>query len=138
MSVKHLYLIAVAGILGCAPAGGTSNTPGAASVPRKAGYLTAGEIAEAKADAGSAYDAILRLRPNWLAARGPTSSTPQASGDFATVFVDGQRYGGVESLRNIQAFDVADIRYYDITQAGATFGIQGGGAGVIEVRIRTR
>jgi len=58
--------------------------------------------------------------------------------EYATVYVDGQRYGSVESLRNIQAYQVADIRYYDITQAGARFGVQGGTAGVIEVRIRTR
>jgi hypothetical protein len=129
MSVKHLYLIAVAGILGCASAGTTSAT-GAA--PRRANVLTAEEIADAHADALTAYDAVARLRPNWLAAHGAASQ----GNIFAVVFLDGQQYGDLTSLRNIPAYHVGDMRYYDITQAGATFGIKGDTGGVIEVRSR--
>jgi len=97
MSVKHLYLVAVAAIIGCAPAGGTSGTSGASAAPRRADYLTAEEI----------------------------------------VAADGQPYGDLNSLRNIPAYDVGDVRYYDVTQAGARFGVRGGPGGVIEVRMKS-
>ena len=133
MSVRHFYPIAIAAILGCA-SGGTSPISDTVQVPRRADYITGEEIVASNASEMSAYDAVARLRPNWLAMHGKATH----GSEYATVYVDGQRYGSVESLRNIQAYQVADIRYYDITQAGARFGVQGGTAGVIEVRIRTR
>jgi len=133
MSVRHFYPIAIAAILGCA-SGGTSGISDTVKVPRTADYITGEEIVATKASELTAYDAIARLRPNWLASHGKATHGPE----YAMVFVDGQRYGSVESLRNFQAFAVADMRYYDITQAGARFGVQGGTGGVIEVRIRTR
>ena len=133
MSVKHLYLVAVVAIVGCASSSGTSGTT---ATPRKAILLTAEEIASAHADINTAYDALSRLRPNWLAPHGAMSSNPQVSG-FATVFVDGQQYGGVDTLRNIPAYYVADIRYYDITQAGARFGLRAGTGGAIEVTMKS-
>ena len=62
MSVKPIFLIAVAAILGCAPAVGTSEM-GKGSAPRKANILTADEISAAEADATTAWDALVRLRP---------------------------------------------------------------------------
>lgn len=134
MSSKHLYLIGVAAILGCASASGTS---GAGTPPRRANYLSGEEILAAKADVGTAYDAISRLRPNWLTSHGPTSFGGQGSG-FPIVFVDGQPYGELASLRNIAAYHVGEANYYDITEAGARFGLRGGNSGVIEVRMRVR
>jgi hypothetical protein len=135
MSIKHLFLIALAVILGCAPAT-TSNTEGASGPPRRGSYLSGEEIAAAKADVGTAYDAISRLRANWLASRGPTSFDSGSS--FPIIYVDGQPYGDLGSLRNIQAYNVADARYYDVTEAGARFGLRGGSSGVIEVRMKVR
>ena len=126
MPVKHLYLIAIAVTLACASA----STSGRAGIPRRGSVLTADEIAEAHADNSSAYDAVARLRPNWLAAHGVAAQ----GSEYAAVFFDGQRYGDLASLRNIPASHVGDIRYYDVTQAGGTFGIKGDTGGVIEVR----
>jgi len=131
MSVRFLSLIALAGVLGCA-SGRTSS--GAIKLPRTANYLTGEEMTTQHANEGTAYDAIARLRPNWLATKGIATQGPE----YPQVYVDGQQYGPPESLRNIQAYHVSDIRYYDITQAGARFGIRGGTGGVIEVRIRTK
>src|SRR5688572_12969210 len=122
MSIKHLYLIAGVAILGCAPASGTLES--GAGTPRKANYLSGEEILVAKADVGTAYDAISRLRPTWLSSRGPTSFDQRT--EFATVFVDGQPYGDLASLRNIPAYHVGDVHYYDVTEAGARFGLRGG------------
>jgi len=130
MIVKHLYLIAVAAILGCAPASSTSGASGTSRVPRRANVLTAEEMVAAHADITNAYDAVARLRPNWLAAHGNMG--------YATVFVDGQQHGDLNSLRYLQAYHVADIRYYDITEAGAKFGTQAGTGGAIDVRTKVR
>lgn len=135
MSVKHLCLVAVAAIIGCAPATGGSGTSGTSAVPRKADVLTAEEIGAAHADATTAYDAIARLRPNWLVSRG-VSTFGSGATEFAIVFIDGQKHGSLETLRRIPAYHVKDFRYYDVTQAGATFGVQAGMGGVIEVRMK--
>ena len=133
MSVKHLYLVAVMASMGCAASSGTSGT----SYPtgsRKANVLTFGEIAAAHADVTTAYDAVARLRPNWLASHGVTSTTAGGTDtEYATVFVDGQAYGDINSLRNIPAYHVGEFRYYNITEAGAKYGLRGGSSGVIEV-----
>jgi hypothetical protein len=107
-------------------------------VPRRGNLITAEEIAAAHADVNSAYDAIARLRPNWLATHGPTSVNTAGGAGVATVFVNGVQYGDLSSLRNIPAYEVADLHYYDVTEAGATFGIKGGASGVIDVRTRLR
>lgn len=133
MSVKHLYLLAVAALVGCAAAPGT---PGAPATPRKQYLLTSAEIADAHADLNTAYDAVARLRPNWLAPHGAMSSNAEAS-DYAIVFVDGQQFGLVDSLRNLQAFHVGEIRYYNVAEAGARFGMRAGTAGAIEVTMKS-
>ena len=128
MSVKLLYLAAVAAVMGCASASSKPNTA------RSGNLLTSNEIAGAHADVESAYDAVVRLRPNWLASHGVTSAVAGGAGtDRATVFVDGQAYGDINSLRLIPAYHVRDIRYYNVTEAGATFGIRAGSSGVIAV-----
>ena len=126
MSVNHLCLIAVAVSLACAPAKPSVS----GSIPRRTNVLSAEEMADAHADAASAYDAVARLRPNWLAAHGVAAQ----GNEYAAVFFDGQRYGDLSSLRNIPAAHVGEIRYYDVTQAGATFGLKADTGGVIEVR----
>lgn len=135
MSVKHLYLVTVAAIIACAPAGGTSGPSRTSAVPRRANVLAAEEILAAHADVMTAYDALVRLRSNWLTAHGVSSFDPRGN-DFAIVFLDGQHYGGLNSLRNIPADQVADFRYYDVTEAGATFGLKAGTGGVIAVRTK--
>ena len=137
MSIKHLFPLAVLAIIGCHSSGGTGDTVRFGTASRQSDVLTKDELVSAHADVNTAYDAIARLRPNWLAVHGVTSAqTGNQSTETAVVYVDGQRYGPISSLRNIQAYNVMTMRYYDITQAGARFGIQGGAGGVIEVTTR--
>lgn len=134
MWIKKLYLISGLAILGCSPASGTS---GAAPTPRRTTtVLAAEEMLTANLDRGSVYDAISRLRPNWLT-RGTTSYDPPTT-EFAVVFLDGRRYGELESLRSIDANQVAEVRYYSAAEAGGRFGLQGGLSGVIEVSMKKR
>lgn len=136
MSVKHLYLVAVAVALGCASQNVNSGSSSSGVAQKSANYLPFSEIADAHADASTVYEAVARLRPNWLAAHGVTSTTNSTTTEYATVFVDGVLYGDLNTLRNLQAYHVADIRYYDITQSGAKYGIRGGSSGVIDVRTK--
>jgi hypothetical protein len=136
MSVKYLYLVVVAAALGCASNGLTSGSSPSGVAQKSANYLPFDEIANAHADGNTVYDAVARLRPNWLAAHGVTSSTSSTTTEYASVFVDGVLYGDLNTLRSLQAYHVADIRYYDITQSGAKYGIRGGSGGVIDVRTK--
>ena len=112
-----------------------STAAGGAAIPRSSKFLVASEIIAAHADASSLYDTIARLRPNWLAPHGSSSLT--AGGiDYAIVYVDGHRYGALESLRDLESYHVANVRYYDVTEAGAVFGIRGGTGGVIDVKTK--
>ena len=62
MSARVIYALGAAALFGCAS---TGTNP---SVSRQSStVLTADEINQAHADATTAYDAIARLRPNWLA-----------------------------------------------------------------------
>ena len=132
MSVKHLYPLAVAAVIGC---GGTPGISPNAGIPRSAAnVLTSYEIVAAHADATNAYDVIARLRPNWLASHGVTTTVANGAGtEYATVYVDGQLYGDITSLRNIPAYHIGSIHYYNVTEAGGRYGIRGGSSGVIEV-----
>ncbi len=136
MSVKHLYPVAaaVAAALACAsaaPAVESFDTP--TTAPRWAEVLTAEEITNTKAEEVSAYEALSRLRPNWLAAHGVTSFSQKGTA-YAIVYMDDQKYGDLNTLKNFKAFQVSEIRYYDFTQAGARFGVAAGNGGVIEVK----
>ena len=133
MSTKHLFLTAAVAILGCAPAP-PRDTTAESVVPRRANALTAEEIAAEHANTGTAYDAVARLRPNWLIARGVAAQ----GSEYAVVYVEGSQHGDLASLRTIPAYHVAEMRYYDITQAGARYGVRGGTGGVIDVKLKVR
>jgi hypothetical protein len=134
MSVRHLVLLAVAALIGCAH-GTRASGSRPSEIESKAHFLAAAEMVAEHADLTNAYDAIARLRPNWFGSRG-VSTFGSGNTEFAVVFVDGQRHGNLDMLRKIPAYHVKDFRYYDVTQAGATFGIQAGMGGVIEVRMK--
>ena len=80
----------------------------------------------------SAYDAVLALRANWLHTRGNDSFT---SPTRVLVYVDGTRYGGVESLRTLPVISINYIRHYDGLTASARWGLDHG-PGVIYVSTR--
>jgi hypothetical protein len=130
MKVRKVYLLAAAALVGCASTG----TPRVGGVP-SGNMLSAEEISGAHADNLSAYDAVSRLRPNWLAPHGATTMNSAVS-NYAIVFVDGQEVGDINALRNIQAYQVGDLRYYNVTEAGAKFGVRAGTTGAIEVLMK--
>jgi hypothetical protein len=57
----------------------------------------------------SAYDAIRRIRPSFLASRGAVTLVGDTS-PFPSVYVDGVRFGGIETLRQIPASWISEVR----------------------------
>jgi hypothetical protein len=132
MPAKHLYLIATAVIIACAPAG-TSRAS------RSSNVLTAEELAAFKLEGRTAYEVVGRLRPAWLRVRGVQSISGVSldSTEFALVIVDGHPLGRIGALRDIQAYQLSGLRYYDPSESGGRFGTRGAN-GVIEVRLKGR
>ena len=88
-----------------------------------------------RSGAPTAYEVIQRLRPNFLSYRGETSFDRNKSQPYPTVYVDGQEYGPLSSLRNIPASQVATIRLYRAWEATTKFGT-GNMGGVIAITTR--
>ncbi len=122
---RMLALLIVAGTIGCA-SGGTPGGP-----PANPQVITQQEIAEA--GAGNAYEVIRRLRPNFLLSRGAvTLRNAQPSSLYPNVYVDGILYGDINSLRNIDAGQVGEVRMYQAGEAQLKFGL-GNSTGVIAI-----
>lgn len=83
----------------------------------------------------TAYDAVQKLRSNFLTNRGETSLDRSKSQPYPTVYVDGQEFGPLGSLRSIPASQVESIRLYRSWEATTKFGT-GNMGGVIAVTTR--
>ncbi len=93
--------------------------------------ITAEDIAAANVQ--TAYDAVQRLQPTWLSARGATSFS--GGSEVADVFVSGVNMGGPDYLKSVQATDVKEMRFYDSGRAATRFGT-GHPRGVIELTLK--
>lgn len=91
--------------------------------------LTRSELAAT--NAGNLYDAITKLRPQWLSSRGATSVT-DASPTGVDVYMNGTFLGKADYLRDVRLQDVSSVTYWDAGQASARFGM-GHSRGVIEI-----
>ena len=111
-------------LTGCARAATLSRSGRAASA-----RLTQEELA--KTNSNNLYDAIVKLRPEWLTSRGPVSATDPTP-TSADVYMNGVFLGGADYLRQVGLLDVSEVRYWDAGQASARFGM-GHPRGVIEL-----
>jgi hypothetical protein len=91
--------------------------------------LTQSELAAVNTD--NLFDAIAKLRPEWLASRGATSVT-DASPTSVDVYMNGSLLGKADYMRGVRLLDVSSVRYWDAGQASARFGM-GHPRGVIEI-----
>jgi len=123
-----LALFVAVGVIGCA-SGGMTNNPAS-----NAGIITRGEIVSA--GSGNAYEIIRRLRPNFLRAHGATTvGQAQELSAFPNVYLDGLMYGDINSLRNIDATQMDEVRMYGAAEAQTRFG-SGNSNGVIAITSR--
>jgi len=92
----------------------------------KRGRPSSSVISEAEIEqstATNAYEIVQQLRPHLLqrqANRQNIAMTPGAPS--AVVYVDGVRYGFVESLQNISSFSIAEIEYISGREATFRYG----------------
>ena len=125
MTRKLSWLLMVAGVLLSAcglPAAGTAS-PGAQNL------LSSEQMVAVNAP--TAYEAVQRLRPEWLSTRGPAALT-NLDPDVVSVYLGGNHIGGPEALRNLRPDDVKELRYFEAAEAGARFGM-GHSRGVIDI-----
>lgn len=113
----------------------SSGAPGTARLAPRALSSGSDPITEADiaaTNAASAYDAIVRLRAQYLRMHGINSVIHAARSIRPVVFVDGQEIGPIWELRSIPARDVHEIRYLSAADATIRYG-EGYVAGIIHV-----
>ena len=113
----------------CLVAGCASGTTQGRSERTNDTQLTQSELTAT--NAGNLYDAIAKLRPQWLSSRGATSVT-NASPTGADVYMNGTFLGKADYLRDVRLQDVSSVAYWDAGRASARFGM-GHSRGVIEI-----
>jgi hypothetical protein len=114
------FAVALIAAAGCASAGGGSGGGGGS------GALTQEDLRETNEP--NLYNAVRRLRPQWLRPRGS-----QISGGEVALFVNGTPAGTVSQLNNITIDSVTEIRYYSPSEAGFAFGTMAGNSGVVAI-----
>jgi hypothetical protein len=127
MTGRPFFVLTLAAALACASSG-TAGTP----VRREPNLITEQEIAAS--NESNVYDVVNRLRPMFLKTRG--RSTINAGGsEYASVFLDGQFYGELGSMRNIVASQIQEIRYLSGPDAVSKYGMRYG-SGAVDVRTK--
>ena len=129
------YLLCACALMAACASGATLQRPahvGLLEHDRR--HLIVGEVDQA--EAGTAYDLIRRLRPEFLMSRGPISILLNIS-EAPEVYIDGMRRGGLDELRGLSARDVYDVNFYPMSAVPVSLG-GSHPAGVIAVRTRTR
>jgi hypothetical protein len=102
------------------------STTNVATVTRAAAdRLEYAEIGSARV--ANAYEAVIRLRPQFLRRRSTTGDGQPV------IYLDGVRQGGADILRSVPATVVYEIRFLTATAASAEFGRMHP-AGVVSVR----
>lgn len=128
MSLARAFVFVLLALTGACAA---KRSPDGAFTSRD--LLTAEQIAETHAT--NAYEVVERLRPRWIRPRG-TSQMPSQPGDprfqeaQVQAYLDDQRLGPVETLRNVEIAAVRYIRYYSATDASARWGFNHGGGAI--------
>jgi hypothetical protein len=96
---------------------------------RDSNVITSAELVASQAT--NAYDAVRRLRPNFLNSRGPTTINGAGSG-YARVYLDRVLFGDINSLKTLSVNGIREIHYYNGPDASGRFGLDNT-AGAIEV-----
>lgn len=129
MHARLLPAVIVAISLGCAAASSSGSTG-----ERRSQIITQQEI-NAAGMSGNAFEVISRLRPNFLVSRGQTTVSGDQSLAYPNVYLDGVAFGDINTLRNLDAAQIAEIRLYQAWEAQTKFGL-GNSGGVIAITTR--
>jgi hypothetical protein len=128
MRVITIAVLFASAVLACAP---PSTVPGQM---RNSNVITREDIQNA--NVFNAYDAVSRLRPQFLNSHG-ASSVSRSDTMYPKVYLNHQLYGDIQSLRNLDVHGITEIHYYNGPEASTRFGL-GNEAGAIEVLTGTQ
>lgn len=118
--------------------GSACASSGTGGTPRSSpDLITTAEINSTTA--ASAYDLVLRLRPNWLRQGRPASIGGGAiSRQVLVVYLDGNRLGGVETLRTLSANGIRSMQFLSATRAAVVLRDPGSEALAGAIVVNTR
>ena len=123
---QTVLVLALVGLAAAVIACGSA--PRRAQASRDRDVVTAAELAAVAG--GTAYEAIQRLRPEYLRSRGVLSlDTPTPA--LPVVYLDDVRAGGLEALHTIRVADVYEIRFYNASDATTRFGTGHPGGAIV-------
>lgn len=132
--------IAAAGLLAFAVACSSATTSGGPRTGSNRNVITYEEIQASRQAGWTAWDLISTLRPLYLKSRGMTSLGNPAAGvstiaAIAVVYVDGARYGDLQSLKGLSVENIRRIEYMSASDATTRYGTDHNG-GVILISTR--
>ena len=128
--IRTTGALACAAVIALSAACASSSASGAGGGPKPGpNLITADEIS--RVNVINAFEAVQKLRPSMLRQRQVASANAQSNGELV-VYVDNNRFGDVESLRQITASSIAMLRYYSASEAQTKWG-SGHPGGAIEV-----
>lgn len=126
-SARTIVVLAAATVLACSP---PRLGPGQHSDSQ---LITEEEIDASRGT--NAFEVIRKLRANFLTYRGETSLNKNQSRPYPTVYLDGQVFGPIETLRTIPASQISSIRLLRSWEATTRYGT-GNMGGVIAITTR--
>jgi hypothetical protein len=131
---RRVLAVAMVMLAACASAGGGATGGNVAAKVQNPSVISTEEI---EASSGTnAYEVIQRLRPNFLRTRGAVHGTPGATNAIETVdlvvYLNENRLGASDQLRQIAKGDIREIRYFNSSEATTKWGT-GHSAGAIQV-----
>jgi len=126
---RRVLVAAIVALTACASGGGV-----ATAAKQNPNVISMEEIIESSAS--NAYEVIQRLRPNFLRTRGAVHGTPGATNAVEmvdlVVYLNENRLGGSDQLRQISTTDIKEIRYFNSSEATTKWGT-GHSAGAIQI-----
>ena len=124
--IRLVLLAAIAVAAAC------SSAPVAEDGPRmrNSNVLLVDEIEASRSPGWTAHDLITSLRPQFLRSRG-VSSLRSTAPTTAAVYVDGMRFGEIESLRSLPALQILRIEYINASDATTRFGTDHVGGAIL-------
>lgn len=96
--------------------------------PRDRNLITADEIA--RSNASNAYEAVERLRPAFLRTRG-AQSIQNPEPPTPMIYLDGIRFGPLQTLSSIPAIGILSIQYMNAVDATQRFGMGHEGGAIL-------
>jgi hypothetical protein len=122
MRIMSLAGLVAAAFVSCAP-------PATVVSGRDRNVITREEILASQAS--NAYDAVSRLRPNFMNSHGPTTINGPDTG-YPKVYLDHILLGDLSSLKALNPTGILSIHYYNGAEASSRFGLDNV-SGAIEV-----